>query len=80
MVFTNIDTNPRDTLQLAETISTLWIDAHTSLTQRVTQTREVESETLHHIPGPWFLQMSRGMIRTITREKVGIVHRKAFIG
>lgn len=39
--FSNIDTDPRDTLQLVETESTLWVEAQTSLIQRVTQTREV---------------------------------------
>lgn len=29
MVFSNINTDPKDTLQLAETESTLWMEAHT---------------------------------------------------
>ena len=51
MVFCNIDTDRRDILRLAETESTLWVEAQTSVTQRVTQTRKVESATLRHIPG-----------------------------
>ena len=50
MVFNNVDTNSKDTFQFAKTESTVWIEAYTSLTQWVTQTREVESATLPHIP------------------------------
>lgn len=34
MVFSNIDVDPRDTLGLAQTKSTLWNEAHAELTQR----------------------------------------------
>ena len=53
MVFSNIDIGPQDSLQYTEAESTLWIKAQTSLTQRVTQTREVVLTTLPHIPGGW---------------------------
>lgn len=59
-IFRNIDIDLQDTFQLAETESTLWIKAQTYLTQRVTQTREVELTTLPHIPGGWcFAVMER---------------------
>lgn len=47
----DIDIDPRDTLQLAETESTLWNEAQPTLTQRVTQLRE--PATLPQIPGRW---------------------------
>lgn len=51
-IFSNIDTDPRDTIQLAEIQSKLWYKAHKSL-QQVTQTREMESSTLPQNPGRW---------------------------
>lgn len=50
MVFSNIHINPRDTIQLAESESTLWNEAHAELTQKVTHPRE-ELAILPQIPG-----------------------------
>ena len=50
-VFSNIDNNPIDTLKLAETESLIWVEAQASITQSVTQSRELEVTSLLPIPG-----------------------------
>ena len=50
-VFSNLDIDPRDTLKLAATESTLWAEAQILNEQRTTQT--VEDRTLPAIPGRW---------------------------
>ena len=50
-VFSNLDIDPRETLKLAETESTLWAEAHILNDQRTAQ--NVEVRTLPAIPGRW---------------------------
>ncbi|KAL0734165.1 hypothetical protein Bca4012_010375 [Brassica carinata] len=50
-VFSNIDVDPRDTLKLAETESTLWVEAQALKNQNTTHHAEVS--TLPTIPGCW---------------------------
>ncbi|XP_048605075.1 uncharacterized protein LOC125582426 [Brassica napus] len=50
-VFNNMDMDPRDTLKLAETESTLWADAHGLTETRIGSHAEVT--TLPSIPGRW---------------------------
>lgn len=50
MVFSNIVTDPRDTIKLTETESILWLDAHTLIAQRDNQYREMESPTIPQLP------------------------------
>lgn len=52
-VFTNIDIDSRDTLKLAETESLLWVKAHSTIINRVSQNREIETTTLPSIPDIW---------------------------
>lgn len=74
MVFNNIDTDLRDTLQLAETESTLWIKTHTSLSQRITQSKEVESQHYLAYQEDSALQMGHGKLMIINWDKTVIVH------
>lgn len=53
-VFSNIDIDPRNTLKLAETESTLWAKAQDSIIHRGVQTRQLEVTTLPSIPGTWY--------------------------
>ena len=50
-VFSNLDINPRDTLNLAETESILWAEAQVLNEQR--RVPQVEITTLTSIPGRW---------------------------
>ena len=50
-VFSNLDIDPRETLKLAETKSTLWANAHILNEQRTRP--HVEITTLPSIPGRW---------------------------
>lgn len=50
-VFSNLDIDPMDTLNLAETKSTLQTEAQTLQTQRVVP--NIEAENLPSIPGRW---------------------------
>ncbi|XP_018462435.1 uncharacterized protein LOC108833522 [Raphanus sativus] len=52
-VFSNLDVDPRDTLQLAETESRLWLDAQISSDQRSDQVRPDINSPLPVIPGRW---------------------------
>ena len=52
-VFSNIYVDPRDTLNIAETESLLWIEAHASITQGITQYMEMERTSLPSISGRW---------------------------
>ena len=49
--FSNLDIDPRDTLKLAETESTLWVEAHILKEQRTVP--HVEDTTLPSILGRW---------------------------
>ena len=49
--FNNLDVDPRDTLKLAETESTLWAEAQDLNVQRASQ--QVEVWNLPTIPGRW---------------------------
>ena len=50
-VFSNLDIDPRDTLKLAETESSLWAEAHIVNEQRTVS--HVEVRSLPSIPGRW---------------------------
>ena len=50
-VFSNLDTDPRDTLKLAETESTLWAEAQVLKSDRIVP--PVEVTTIPSIPGRW---------------------------
>ena len=50
-VFSNLDIDPRETLKLAETESTLWAEAHVLNIQRTTQ--HVGVTNLPSNPGRW---------------------------
>ncbi|XP_056858277.1 uncharacterized protein LOC130507599, partial [Raphanus sativus] len=50
-VFSNLDVDPRDTLKLAETESTLWMEAQNADTQNLVRQVEVVPQTA--IPGRW---------------------------
>lgn len=49
MVFSNIDVDPRDILQVAETESILWNEANAALSQRVSQFRDKDMSILLEI-------------------------------
>lgn len=76
-VFSNIDLGPKDTPNLVESESLLWVEAHASLTKRITQSRKMEMTSLPSTPGSWFLQMDHRKIKIISRNMVGILHYKA---
>ena len=50
-VFSNLDIDPRDTLKLAETESTLWVEAHVLKENK--RVLPVEPTTFPLIPGRW---------------------------
>lgn len=52
-IFSNINVEPRDTLNLAETESLLWTEAHASVTQGITQSRETERASLPSVSVRW---------------------------
>lgn len=78
MVFSIIHVNPRDTLQLVESESTLWNEAHAALKQTATQPREEELSILPQISGRLCFTNSSWKIRIITRDKIGITHYTNF--
>ncbi|KAG2306601.1 hypothetical protein Bca52824_026349 [Brassica carinata] len=51
--FSNMDIDPRNTLQLAESESCLWKEAQSSLNQTVEQSRSTPIQSLPAIPGRW---------------------------
>ena len=71
-----MDIDPRDILKLAKTESSLWAEAHISLAQRVTQSREVDELILPSISGQWGSRMDHRKRRTIIQDKIGITRWK----
>lgn len=53
MVFSNIVIDPRDTINLAETEATLWLEAQANLSQRTPNTSGTELSALPQISGRW---------------------------
>ena len=68
-VFSNLDIDPRETLKLAETESTLWAEAHILNDQRIAQ--NVEVTTLPAIPGRWCFTDGSWKEGDIFQDKVG---------
>ncbi|KAF8093425.1 hypothetical protein N665_0383s0053 [Sinapis alba] len=54
MVFSNINVDPMDTIQLAETESRIWVEAQSTLQQKATCIREEGGYTLPNILGRWW--------------------------
>lgn len=80
MIFSNIDTNPRDTIQLAEAESRLWLEAHGLLVRQNNQAMEVDMATLPQISGRWCYMDEPWKTENKFLDKNGIITLKVFDG
>lgn len=78
-VFSNIDLGPKDTPNLAEIESLLWVEAHASLTQRITNLGRWKGQVYLQLWIVDVLQMDHRKVKIISRDMANILHYKALM-